>query len=46
MKSYKINEVEWFIKDEGLIPVLQDFVIPEDSRRITLMPGIVGVRFS
>ncbi|MGD9578436.1 MAG: lipopolysaccharide kinase InaA family protein [Syntrophorhabdus sp.] len=33
MKSYKINEVEWFIKDEGLIPVLQDIVIPEDSRR-------------
>jgi len=33
MKSYKIKEVEWFIKDEGLIPVLQDLVIPESGRR-------------
>jgi len=33
MKSYKIKEVEWFIKDEGLLPVLQDFVIPEGGRR-------------
>lgn len=33
MKSYKIQEVEWFIKDEGLLTVLQDIVIPEGGRR-------------
>ena len=36
--------MEWFIKDEGLIPVL-NFVIPKTAAGVTLMPGIVGSDF-
>lgn len=31
MKSYKIQGIEWFVEDEGLIPVLRNVVIPDGS---------------
>lgn len=33
MIPVKIQEIEWFIKDERLIPVLHNIVLPEGSRR-------------
>jgi tRNA A-37 threonylcarbamoyl transferase component Bud32 len=33
MKSCKIREIEWFVEEEGLIPVLKEIVIPEGTRR-------------
>ena len=32
MKSCKIQEIEWFVEDEGLIPVLRNVVIPGGSQ--------------
>ncbi len=42
MKSYKINEVEWFIKDEGLILFCKILSFPKTAAGVMLMPGIVG----
>ena len=33
MKSLKIQEIEWFVDDEGLISVLKGVAIPEGGRR-------------
>jgi RIO-like serine/threonine protein kinase len=41
MKSWKIKEIEWFVEDEGLIPVLKEIIIPEGTRR-----GYVNARYS
>ncbi|MBP1734664.1 MAG: hypothetical protein H6Q53_951, partial [Deltaproteobacteria bacterium] len=29
MKSFKIQDIEWFVDDERLIPALEGIVIPE-----------------
>ena len=41
MNSCKIKEIEWFVEDEGLIPVLKEIIIPEGTRR-----GYVNARYS
>jgi len=41
MNSCKIKEIEWFVEDEGLIPVLKEIVMPEGTRR-----GYVNARYS
>jgi tRNA A-37 threonylcarbamoyl transferase component Bud32 len=41
MNTCKIKEIEWFVEDEGLIPVLKEIVIPEGTRR-----GYVNARYS
>jgi tRNA A-37 threonylcarbamoyl transferase component Bud32 len=33
MKSFKMKEIEWFVDDERLIPVLEGIALPESSRR-------------
>jgi tRNA A-37 threonylcarbamoyl transferase component Bud32 len=33
MKSFKIQGIEWFVDDEGLIPVLGGIAVPEGGRR-------------
>jgi tRNA A-37 threonylcarbamoyl transferase component Bud32 len=33
MKSFKTQEIEWFVDDEGLIPALERIAIPEGGRR-------------
>ena len=33
MKSFKIQDIEWFVDDERLIPALEGIVIPEGGRR-------------
>lgn len=33
MKSFKIQEIKWFVDDKGLIPVLEGITIPECARR-------------
>jgi len=33
MKSFKIQEIKWFVDDKGLIPVLEGITIPEGARR-------------
>lgn len=33
MKSFKVKDIEWHVDDERLIPVLEEIVLPESSRR-------------
>lgn len=33
MKSWKIGEIQWFVDDEGVIPVLHGITEPESGRR-------------
>lgn len=40
MKSTKIHDIEWFLDDEGLAPVLEGLAMPENSRR-----GYVNARY-
>ncbi len=42
MNSLKIQDADWFVDDEGLIPTLKDIDLPEGSRRSYVTAGYHG----